>query len=61
MTTVQQMIITLLRRDVEKVEEKLARARRLSPTHPNYDIYVPRYERELAAAKARLQAKVASA
>lgn len=60
-TTTQTLIINALRRDIDRIEQRLAKARRIPEYHPSYDVLVGRYERELTFAKARLQAKVAAA
>lgn len=61
MSTTQQLIINAMKRDVERIEHRLAKARRRPAHFPDYEDLVGRYERELTSAKARLQAKVAQA
>lgn len=57
MSITKKMIDDSLRREIERLEAKLAKVRRRPDTNDDYEVLVGRTERELDAARRALQAR----
>lgn len=59
MSKTMMMIIDSLKRDVDRLEQQAAKARRRPTDLPDYESRIATTERQLGAARDRLAAKVA--